>query len=62
MPVALAVALAEQAPMFSTWREFCFWSVPYYVGGAAIAQLASFADRVLGWQTVLLIGPVVYLV
>jgi diguanylate cyclase (GGDEF)-like protein/putative nucleotidyltransferase with HDIG domain len=62
MPVALAVALAEQAPIFATWREFCFWSIPYYVGGAAIAQLASLADRVLGWQTVLLIGPVVYLV
>ena len=45
-----------------TWRECCFWSIPYYVGGAAIAQAASFADRVLGWQTVLLIGPVVYLV
>ena len=62
LPVVLAVALAEQAPIFATWREFYFWSIPYYLGGAAIAQLASFADRVLGWQTVLLIGPVVYLV
>lgn len=62
MPVVLAVGLAEQAPIFATWREFYFWSIPYYLGGAAIAQLASFADRVLGWQTVLLIGPVVYLV
>src|SRR5712691_1757352 len=62
MPVALAVALAEQGPVFAIWREFCFWSIPYYIGGAVIAQLASFADRVLGWQTVLLMGPVVYLV
>lgn len=62
MPVVLAVALAEQAPIFITWREFYFWSIPYYLGGAAIAQIASFADRILGWQTVLLIGPVVYLV
>jgi diguanylate cyclase (GGDEF)-like protein/putative nucleotidyltransferase with HDIG domain len=58
----LAVALAEQGPVFAIWREFCFWSIPYYVGGAVIAQLASYADRVLGWQTVLLIGPVVYLI
>ena len=62
MPVVLAVALAEQGPIFTIWREFCFWSIPYYVGGAAIAQLASYADGVLGWQTVLLIGPVVYLI
>src|SRR5579863_201268 len=62
VPVVLAVALAERVPIFTTWREFCFWSIPYYLGGAAVAQLASFADRVLGWQTVLLIGPVVYLI
>jgi len=62
MPVVLAVALAEEGPIFTIWREFCFWSIPYYVGGAAIAQLASYADGVLGWQTVLLIGPVVYLI
>jgi diguanylate cyclase (GGDEF)-like protein/putative nucleotidyltransferase with HDIG domain len=62
MPVVLAVTLAEPAPIFATWSEFCFWSIPYYIGGALIAQLASLADRVLGWQTVLLIGPVVYLI
>ncbi|HTD44056.1 MAG TPA: HD domain-containing phosphohydrolase [Bryobacteraceae bacterium] len=62
LPIALAIALAEGVSVLATWRECCFWSIPYYVGGAAIAQAASFADRVLGWQTVLLIGPVVYLV
>jgi len=62
LPIALAISLAEDVSILATWRECCFWSIPYYVGGAAIAQAASFADRVLGWQTVLLIGPVVYLV
>jgi len=62
LPIALAISLAEDVSILATWRECCFWSIPYYVGGAAIAQAASFADRVLGWQTVLLIGPVMYLV
>jgi len=62
LPIALAISLAEDVAILATWRECCFWSIPYYVGGAAIAQAASFADRVLGWQTVLLIGPVMYLV
>ena len=38
------------------------WLMPYYLGGAAVAQVASIANRYVGWQTVLLTGPVMYLI
>jgi len=61
-PVAMAIAFAEDSPVLPMWRECYFWAFPYYVGGAAIAQIASVANRFIGWQTVLLTGPVIYLI
>ena len=61
-PVAAAVAVAERVSFFAVWRECYFWSLPYYLGGGVIAQLASFGSHLLGWPTVLLTGPVVYLI
>jgi diguanylate cyclase (GGDEF)-like protein/putative nucleotidyltransferase with HDIG domain len=61
-PVALAVAIAEEVSFFAVWRECYLWSFPYYLGGGAIAQIASIASHMLGWPTVLLTGPVVYLI
>ena len=62
VPVALAVSMAEEISIWSVWREGYFWSLPYYLGGAAVAQLASFAVHLAGWPTVLATGPVLYLV
>ncbi len=61
-PVAAAVSIAEEVPFFAVWRECYLWSFPYYLGGGVIAQFASFASHLLGWPTVLLTGPVVYLI
>ena len=61
-PVAIAMALAERRPILPTWRECFFWSLPYYLGGAVVAQGASVLNRFVGWQTMLLTGPVVYLI
>jgi diguanylate cyclase (GGDEF)-like protein/putative nucleotidyltransferase with HDIG domain len=62
VPVALALTLIEQREFFAAWREGYFWALPYYLGGAAIAGLASLANRLMRWETVLLAGPVVYLI
>lgn len=63
VPVAVVISLAEERPLLPVWRECYFWSLPYYMGGAAVAQTAGFvANSFVGWQTVLLTGPVVYLI
>lgn len=60
--VAAAVAIAERVSIFAVWRECFLGSLPYYVVGGVVAQLASIASHFLGWPTVLLTGPVIYLV
>lgn len=62
VPIAVAVALAEEVSIWTVWRECYFWALPYYLGAGAIAQLAGFAVHLAGWPTVLLSGPVFYLV
>ncbi len=62
LPVALVIALAEGRSFRSVWRECYFWSLPYYLGGAAAGQMLSYANRYIGWPTVLLTGPVLYLI
>jgi diguanylate cyclase (GGDEF)-like protein/putative nucleotidyltransferase with HDIG domain len=62
-PVAILAAMMEDRPVVPLWRENFVWSLPYYLGGAAIARGASLlANSFVGWQTVLLTGPVVYLI
>ena len=63
VPVAVVISLAEERPLVPVWKECYFWSLPYYMGGAVVAQTAGFlANSFVGWQTVLLTGPVVYLI
>ncbi|HEV1288188.1 MAG TPA: HD domain-containing phosphohydrolase, partial [Bryobacteraceae bacterium] len=62
LPVALVISLAEQRRFGSVWRECYFWSLPYYMGGAAVAQALASANKYIGYPTVLLTGPVVYLI
>lgn len=59
--VATVIALVEGAAPFETWRRNYLWSFPYYLAGAALAGLISVASDKLGWQTSLLILPVVFL-
>ncbi len=62
LPVVLALCIAEGAPLFGTWRAGFLPSLPYYLGGAAAAQLVKFVDDRIGWQVVLLSGPLMYLI
>jgi diguanylate cyclase (GGDEF)-like protein/putative nucleotidyltransferase with HDIG domain len=60
--VAVVIALTDRTRVVAVWRESYFWSLPYYLAGAAIASLMSVANRYVGWQTALLVIPVVYLI
>ena len=58
--VAVVISLTEGKRLDKVWKECYFWSFPYYIAGAAIAGLLSVANHFIGWQTSLLIFPVIY--
>ncbi len=59
---AALVALDEPRGFLGCWYESSFWSLPYYIGAGALAQMMAVGAAAFGWQTVALTGPVVYLV
>ena len=60
VPVAVAISLAEGKSFTKIWSECYFWSFPYYLVGATIAVLVRWANSRIGWETSLLILPVIY--
>jgi PAS domain S-box-containing protein len=60
VPVAIVIALSEGRSAWALWRESYFWSFPYYVVGAAVAGLLSASNHLVGWQTSILVLPIVY--
>ena len=62
VPVAAVISLTEKKSLRKIWTECYFWSFPYYLVGAGVAGLASFLNRILEWQTSLLILPTMYLI
>lgn len=60
IPVAIVIALSEQNSLRRIWSETYFWSLPYYLIGAAVVGLISFANRFIGWENALLIVPIMY--
>src|SRR2546430_903702 len=62
VPVACVISLTEQKSLRKVWSECYFWSFPYYLLGAAIAGIVELIDRKTGWQSSVLILPVVYLI
>jgi diguanylate cyclase (GGDEF)-like protein/putative nucleotidyltransferase with HDIG domain len=59
--MAIIIWLTESKPILKVWSECYFWSLPYYLGGAAIVGLVNFLNRHIGWQSSLLVLPPVYL-
>jgi hypothetical protein len=60
--VAIVLCLVEQKPLFALWQNCHFWSCPYYLVGTAAAGLMITTSRVAGWQTSLIILPLMVLV
>jgi len=61
MVMSVIIWLTEAKPVLRVWSECYFWSFPYYLVGAAIVGLVSFLNRHIGWQSLLLVLPPVYL-
>ena len=60
LPVSLVIALTENKTSRKVWSECYFWSFPYYLVGAAAVGLVGIVNRRAGWQTSLLVLPLIY--
>ena len=60
LPVSVIISLTEGKSPRKVWSECYFWSFPYYLVGAAVVFLVDFVNKHTGWQTTLLVLPVIY--
>src|SRR3984957_6024844 len=60
LPISVVIALTEHKSCRKIWSECYFWSFPYYLVGAAAVALVGLLNRKAGWQTSLLVLPLIY--
>jgi len=59
-PVAGIISLTGRRSFLAVWRECYFWSLPYFVLGAALVANLVYLKQVAGWQSFLMVVPVMY--
>ncbi len=60
LPISVVIALTEGKSSRKVWSECYFWSFPYYLVGAAAVGLVGIVNRAAGWETSLLVLPLIY--
>jgi diguanylate cyclase (GGDEF)-like protein/putative nucleotidyltransferase with HDIG domain len=60
LPISVVIALTEGKSSRKVWSECYFWSFPYYLVGAAAVGLVGIVNRQEGWETSLLVLPLIY--
>jgi diguanylate cyclase (GGDEF)-like protein/putative nucleotidyltransferase with HDIG domain len=60
VPVAVIISVTEGKQAHKVWAECHFWSFPFYMVGAAVVFAVGFISKQVGWQTSLLVLPLVY--
>ncbi len=60
VPVAVIISVTEGKRAHKVWAECHFWSFPFYMVGAAVVFAVGFVSKQVGWQTSLLVLPLVY--
>jgi diguanylate cyclase (GGDEF)-like protein/putative nucleotidyltransferase with HDIG domain len=60
LPVTIIISLTEGKSPRKVWSECYFWSFPYYLVGAAVVFMVDIVNQHTGWQTTLLVLPVIY--
>ena len=60
LPISIVIALTEDKSSRKVWSECYFWSFPYYLVGAAAVGLVGIVNRQAGWETSLLVLPLIY--
>jgi putative nucleotidyltransferase with HDIG domain len=59
---AAVIGLTEGKNVFKLWHDAYFWSFPNYLAGAAAAWVVSVATKLVGWESALLLIPILYIV
>lgn len=57
-PVATVISLTESRSLMKVWRDMLELTFSYFALSAGIAAIAATASRYVGWQTPLLVLPV----
>ena len=60
LPISVVIALTEGKSSSKVWQECYFWSFPYYLVGAAAVGLVGIVNKAAGWETSLLVLPLIY--
>jgi len=60
LPISVVISLTEGKSSRKVWSECYFWSFPYYLVGAAAVGLVGIVNKSAGWQTSLLVLPLIY--
>src|SRR6204780_925230 len=60
LPISIVIALTEGKSSPKVWAECYFWAFPYYLAGAAAVGLVGIVNRSAGWETSLLVLPLIY--
>ncbi len=60
LPISVVIALTEGKSARKVWSECYFWSFPYYLVGAAAVGLVGIVNGAAGWETSLLVLPLIY--
>src|SRR4029077_16065981 len=59
LPISGVIALTENKASRKVWCESYFWSFPYFLVGAAAVGLVGIVNRQAGWETSLLVLPLI---
>jgi hypothetical protein len=59
-PVSTVIHFAEGAPVHRTWLSIAQMSFPYFVLSAGVTAMMSMVSHRFGWQTALVVFPVMY--
>src|SRR5579864_926977 len=60
LPISVVIAMTEGKSSHKVWSECYFWSFPYYLVGAAAVGLVGIVNKSAGWETSLLVLPLIY--
>jgi diguanylate cyclase (GGDEF)-like protein/putative nucleotidyltransferase with HDIG domain len=62
MSVAIVIALVQRQPLRGICAETYFWSLGYNLAGAALVAIIHVSNQYVGWQSALLVVPVMYII